>query len=222
MIGLAHGATTVHTDDMQHSTHQGAATVKVAEIACQQPRQAYLKTENLDQFLASVERRAFRIARFGLGNDDDALDAVQDAMLKLVKSYQQKPAEEWAALFHRILQNCITDIQRRHQTRKKWISWFDRESNDADETYSDTSNLLIDTITPDGELHLALEQGLEQLDSSIESLPRQQQQVFLLRCWEGLSTRDTAAAVGCSEGSVKTHYFRALKALKEALVEHRP
>lgn len=180
-----------------------------------------LNTDDLDRFLASVERRAFRIARFALGNDDDALDAVQDAMLKLAGRYAGNAGSEWPALFHRILQNAITDIQRRGKVRRRWLSWFDqfgqRESEDDD---VDVDNYLVDELTPNGEWSLVLEQGLEQLDRAIDNLPAKQQQVFLLRCWEGLSTKDTAKAVGCSEGTVKTHYFRALNSLKDALSEH--
>ena len=183
--------------------------------------QAVLDTGELNNFLASVERRAFRMARFALGNDDDALDAVQDAMLKLVSRYRNKASAEWPALFHRILQNAITDIQRRGSVRRRWLSWFDQFSRPGeDDTDVDSDSLLVDELTPNGEWRLVLEQGLEQLDKAIDNLPHQQQQVFLLRCWEGLSTKETAVAVGCSEGSVKTHYFRALKSLQNALVEH--
>lgn len=183
--------------------------------------QAVLDTGDLNNFLASVERRAFRMARFALGNDDDALDAVQDAMLKLVSRYRNKASAEWPALFHRILQNAITDIQRRGNVRRRWLSWFDQFSRTGEgDTDVDSDSLLVDELTPNGEWRLVLEQGLEQLDKAIDNLPHQQQQVFLLRCWEGLSTKETAVAVGCSEGSVKTHYFRALKSLQNALVEH--
>jgi RNA polymerase sigma-70 factor (ECF subfamily) len=182
---------------------------------------AVLDTDDLDSFLASVERRAFRIARFALGNDDDALDAVQDAMLKLVSRYAKNPVSEWPALFHRILQNAITDIRRRSNVRKRWLSWFDQFGHsDSEQDNVETDSYLVDELTPNGEWKLVLEQGLEQLDQAIDNLPAKQQQVFLLRCWEGLSTRDTALAVGCSEGSVKTHYFRALNRLKDALAEH--
>ncbi len=185
--------------------------------------QAVLDSADLDKFLASIERRAFRIARFALGNDDDALDAVQDAMLKLVSNYKDKGQDEWSALFHRILQNAIKDIQRRGKVRKRWLSWFDQFSReDNDDEALETDNMLVDHLTPNGEWKLVLEQGIEQLNLAIDNLPTKQQQVFLLRCWEGLSTKDTAVAVGCSEGSVKTHYFRALNSLKDALAEHCP
>ena len=112
-------------------------------------------------------------------------------------------------------------MRRRSKVRRRWLSWFD-QFGDGEDDDLDSSSLMVDEVTPDGELQLALEQGLEHLDQAIDSLPAKQQQVFLLRCWEGLSTRDTAAAVGCSEGSVKTHYFRALNSLKDALAEHCP
>lgn len=177
------------------------------------------KANDLNGFLASVERRAFRIARFALGNDDDALDAVQDAMLKLACRYQNNAVDEWPKLFHRILQNRINDFHRRHSVRKRWLSWFDQFGNVDEEGDSGAEAVLVDS-SPDIEQQLCTQQGLEQLDTAIENLPPKQQQVFLLRCWEGLSTKDTAAAVGCSEGSVKTHYFRALNSLKNALAEY--
>lgn len=185
------------------------------DAAGQEEAQYY---NDLNGFLSSVERRAFRIARFALGNDDDALDAVQDAMMKLVSHYQNKSSGEWPALFHRILQNRIKDHHRRHAVRNRWLSWFDQFGKD-DEDIGINDTLLVDA-GPSIESQLNTQQGLAHLDTAIENLPNKQQQVFLLRCWEGLSTRETAKAVGCSEGSVKTHYFRALNTLKTTLSDY--
>src|SRR5438128_372862 len=78
----------------------------------------------LERFLASVEQRAFRIARITLRDDDDALDAVQDSMLKLARRYGNNPPDEWRPLFYRILQNRVRDFQRRRQVRNRIFAWL--------------------------------------------------------------------------------------------------
>jgi RNA polymerase sigma-70 factor (ECF subfamily) len=172
----------------------------------------------LEAFLASVERRAFRIAQIALRHEEDALDAVQEAMLRLAKNYGAKPAEEWKPLFYRILANCVRDAQRRRRTRARvfaFLPWrADDETPDEDpiEQAPDPHPLPAERLQADVAL-AALEQALA-------ALPARQRECFLLRTLEGLDVADTALAMGCSEGSVKTHHFRALQALRLQLGDH--
>ncbi|HXQ30402.1 MAG TPA: RNA polymerase sigma factor [Steroidobacteraceae bacterium] len=175
----------------------------------------------LERFLKDVERRAFRIAEIALRNADDALDVVQEAMIQLAQNYGTRPSEEWKPLFHRILQNRIHDWQRRRRTRSRVIAWWTGGTREEeDEAPDPIENAAADEPTP--ATHLEHDQAMTALDAAIARLPARQQQAFLLRSLEGLDVAETAAAMGCSEGSVKTHYFRALQALREQLGEHRP
>jgi len=178
-------------------------------------------TRALGEFLKEVERRAFRIAEIALRNPDDALDVVQEAMIQLARSYADRPSEEWRPLFHRILQNRIHDWQRRRRTRSKVIAWWTGGTReDDDETPDPIEN------APSGEAapstRLENDEAMAALEAALGRLPRRQQQAFVLRNLEGLDVAATAAAMRCSEGSVKTHYFRALQALREQLGEHWP
>ena len=170
----------------------------------------------LDQFLSSVEKRAFKIAQLALRNDDDALDAVQDAMMKLVQSYAARPVEEWRPLFYRILANGIRDMQRRRTVRGRIMAWLPVRVDDEEE---------FDPIAeapsqdPGPAKQLELEEAIGVLETAVAALPPRQQQAFLLRNFEGLDVNETASAMGCSEGSVKTHYFRALENLRAKLGE---
>lgn len=174
----------------------------------------------LDQFLASVERRAFQMARTALGNPEDALDVVQDAMLLLVKRYRHKQEDEWRLLFFRILNNRIRDIIRRRTVRNRFTGWLSRLGKDDEADY-DPFQDVADLPTNNPGLELERWQSMEGLNRALNTLPPRQLEAFMLRCWEGLSTAETAEVMKCSEGSVKTHYFRALGALQKLLEEHR-
>jgi RNA polymerase sigma-70 factor (ECF subfamily) len=173
------------------------------------------RSRALNQFLAGVELKAFKIAQAALRHEDDALDAVQDAMLQLARAYSDRPAEEWRPLFYRILENRIRDMQRRRTVRGRVISWLPFRGEDEDEQ----PDPIAQTPSPDPQplRRLELDQALTALEKALGELPRRQQQAFLLRTLEGLDVAQTAAAMGCSEGSVKTHYFRALQALRAQL-----
>lgn len=171
----------------------------------------------LDGFLASVERRAFRLARFATRDSDEALDIVQDAMTKLVQAYGKRPPEEWGPLFQRILQSRIVDWHRRSTLRNK-LRVFWRHGLDRDDE-EDPMAALPDSHTPQPDQALANSQAMTQLEAALGRLPLRQQQAFLLRAWEGLDVARTAQAMACSEGSVKTHYFRAIHSLREAIGE---
>jgi RNA polymerase sigma-70 factor (ECF subfamily) len=168
----------------------------------------------LDQFLSSVERRAFKIAQLGLRNDDDALDAVQDAMMKLVQSYASRPVDEWRPLFYRILANGIRDMQRRRTVRGRIMAWLPGRGDD-DEEFDPIAEAPSQDAGP--AKRLELDQAIGVLETAVAELPPRQQQAFLLRNFEGLDVNETASAMGCSEGSVKTHYFRALENLRGKL-----
>jgi RNA polymerase sigma-70 factor (ECF subfamily) len=173
------------------------------------------RSRALNQFLAGVELKAFKIAQAGLRHEDDAHDAVQDAMLQLARAYADRPAEEWKPLFYRILENRIRDMQRRRTVRGRVIAWLPfRGDEDEDEP-----DLIAQAPSPDLEppQRLELDQAMSVLEKAVGELPRRQQQAFLLRALEGLDVAETATAMGCSEGSVKTHYFRAVQTLRAQL-----
>lgn len=179
------------------------------------------QTRELGEFLKDVERRAFRIAEIALRNPDDAMDVVQEAMIQLARSYGERPSEEWRPLFHRILQNRIHDWQRRRRTRSKVIAWWTGGTReDDDETPDPIENAPSTEAAPS--TRLENDEAMAALEEALRALPKRQQQAFVLRNLEGLDVAATAEAMSCSEGSVKTHYFRALKALREHLGEHWP
>ena len=174
------------------------------------------RRQALNQFFAQAEKRAFKMAQIGTGNHDEALDIVQDAMMMLVRKYADRSEDEWGALFYRIVQNRIRDWYRRQKVRNIWHSWF--ASNDEDEEQGIES--LPEFISNDPVKKVSLHRMTEQLQQALSELPLRQQQTFLLRAWEGLDVKQTAQALGISEGSIKTHYSRAVHSLRETLEEH--
>jgi RNA polymerase sigma-70 factor (ECF subfamily) len=190
--------------------------VVASDLAVERSRdQDWMTSRALDQFLISVERRAFKIAQLGLRNDDDALDAVQDAMMKLVQSYAARPELEWRPLFYRILANRIRDLQRRRTVRGRIMSWLPAREADDDEEFDPIAQAPSPDAGP--AKRVELDEAIGVLERAIADLPARQQQAFLLRNFEGLDVGETASAMGCSEGSVKTHYFRALENLRARL-----
>src|SRR5215468_2337098 len=169
----------------------------------------------LNQFLAGVELKAFKIAQAALRHEDDALDAVQDAMLQLARAYSGRPAEEWKPLFYRILENRIRDMQRRRTVRGRVLAWLPARGEDDEEEPDPISQA--PSPEPQPPRRLELEEAVGALEKAVAALPARQRQAFLLRSLEGMDVAQTAAAMGCSEGSVKTHYFRALQALRAQL-----
>lgn len=163
---------------------------------------------SLEQFLAGVGTRAFRFAEAGLRSRDDALDAVQDAMMKMLP-YAQRPAAEWTPLFWSILRRKIVDVQRRNTFRLRWL----RPAGEEAETTS------VDWADPGHGPSQSHEQGeaYAQLVAGLRALPARQREAFTLRVLEELDVADTARVMGCSEGSVKTHLSRAREALQKHL-----
>jgi RNA polymerase sigma-70 factor (ECF subfamily) len=176
--------------------------------------------EELGDFLASAERRAFKQAVFALRDEDNALDVVQDAMLKLSEHYSDRPAQELPPLFTRILQNSIHDFFRRQKVRSTWVTLLSAFSGnqDSDEDPLETLEAMHGTEAAESAAdHAERGQIVAIIEQEIAKLPARQRQAFLLRYWEDMDVAETAAAMGCSEGSVKTHCSRATHALARAL-----
>jgi RNA polymerase sigma-70 factor, ECF subfamily len=188
------------------------AGTALAEVPLETARPA---ARSIEAFLASVERRAWRVAEIALNDADEALDAVQDAMLRLVHHYGAKPAEEWPLLFWGILRRRITDLQRRRSVRNRVLAWTGRARVDDDGAELPAWDA--PDPGPDPARAYVSRQAHAAMSAAVRNLPRRQQQAFLLRVLEGLNVADTACAMGCSEGSVKTHLSRALDALRGQL-----
>jgi RNA polymerase sigma-70 factor, ECF subfamily len=164
----------------------------------------------LDQFLGKIEKSAYRMAQIATRNPDDALDIVQDAMIKLVEKYAHKPQQEWRPLFYSILHSRITDYHRKKTLTSRIFSWVSSDDEgEADHALARYS---------DGPLELLIEQlTLARLLEGLDGLSTRQQQVFMLRTWQGFSVVETARILKCSEGSVKTHLFRATESLMKVI-----
>ena len=183
------------------------------------PEEAVLEyTRELEKFLAEIERRAFRMAQVALRDPDDAMDVVQDAMLKLARNYASRPSAEWRPLFYRILENGIRDLQRRRAVRKRFMAWLPSAKQDPDNEAQDPLETVPDASPAVPEV-LMRDQAMLKLETSLQALPARQRQAFMLRNFEGLDVAGTAVAMGCSEGSVKTHYSRAVHTLRDQLGE---
>jgi RNA polymerase sigma-70 factor (ECF subfamily) len=171
------------------------------------------QTAELNRFLSEVETSAFQIARYAVRDTDEALDLVQDAMFTLARKYGSKPVSEWRPLFFRILQNRIRDWHRRSSVRRRLFSESVADGMDRIDNFGDSGG-------GDPMLVASADGAADVLQHAVQSLPLRQQQAFLLRSIEGMSVAETAKAMGCSEGSVKTHYSRAMSVLRDRLEEH--
>jgi RNA polymerase sigma-70 factor (ECF subfamily) len=190
------------------------ATLRTAHL-----RESEDGAHTLDAFLASVERKGFRIAQIALRHEADALDVVQDAMLQLSTRYGSRPAEEWKPLFYRILENRIRDVQRRRSVRNRVMAMIPWRAAEEDEEIDPIAQAMDAGPTPS--VQLESDEILVALERALQALPNRQREAFLLRNFEGLDVAQTAAAMKCSEGSVKTHYFRAVQALRGRLGDFR-
>lgn len=177
--------------------------------------------KELSEFLANVERRAFKQAMYAVRKEESALDVVQDAMMKLAASYGDRPPEELPMLFQRILQNTIRDYFRREKVRNAWVSLFSSSRHDDG---SDGEFDLLDTYVPEGFSaagssadEVERNQMLALIEGEVQKLPARQREAFLMRYWQDMDIAETATVMGCSEGSVKTHCSRATHSLARAL-----
>lgn len=173
---------------------------------------------DLDRFLRGVERRALRVAELSCRQHEDALEVVQETMLAFVRSYARVSEHEWPLLFWRMLENRLADHHRRRQVRGRWMVWFAPKPEWGQD--DDPLAALPDAAEPGPLSRLSDEQALEALQLALRELPTRQRQAFLLRVWEGLDVAQTARAMGVSEGSVKTHLFRAMQQLRTRLEVH--
>ncbi len=164
-----------------------------------------------------MEKRAFRIAEIATGNREDALDILQDAMYKLVQKYATRDPGEWGPLFQTILKSKINDWYRRNAVRDRFRVWF-RFARDGEE--ADPIQGLEDEAAVTPERQVQSDRSIEELERAIRKLSHRQQQAFILRIWEGMNVAQTANIMKCSEGSVKTHYSRAVHSLREQLGGH--
>jgi RNA polymerase sigma-70 factor (ECF subfamily) len=178
--------------------------------------------KELNDFLANVERRAFKQAVYAVRKDEAALDIVQDAMIKLAEKYGDKPAAELPMLFQRILQTTILDYFRREKVRNTWVSLFSGlgRRDEEDEEFDILASYEAEEGSAAAESSLdqvERAQTLRLIDEEIQKLPARQREAFLMRYWQDMDVAETAEAMGCSEGSVKTHCSRATHTLAEAL-----
>lgn len=177
--------------------------------------------QELSDFLKSVEKRAFKRSVYHVRNEESALDIVQDSMMKLAEHYGHKPAAELPMLFQRILSNCTLDWFRRQKTRNALfsnMSDFESAGEEGEFDLLETLNVLSHSDqTESAESSTQRAQTLLGIETEIQALPARQREAFLMRYWEELDVAETATAMGCSEGSVKTHCSRAAQSLGKAL-----
>ena len=177
--------------------------------------------KELNDFLRTVDRRAFKRTAYLVRDDDAALDIVQEAMIKLAEKYFDRPAAELPLLFQRILSNATMDHFRRKKVRQAVMTnMSDFEGGSSDEDF-DILEVLESQDGALGALSAADEvsraQILQRIEAEVEQLPTRQREAFLLRYWEELDVAETASVMGCSEGSVKTHCSRAVHSLAKSL-----
>lgn len=185
-----------------------------AEIFAWPNKKSVIVTSSINEFLISVEKRAYRTALLSTKKSSDALDIVQDAMMQLVQSYADKDAASWPLLFNRILQNKIMDWHRAQTRERRWfwqsgVTVIDDEEDLVAQVIDEQAKNPLDLVTIAADVDAVL--------GAIEAMSIRQRQAFTLRAWEGLDVAQTAEIMGCSQGSVKTHYFRALEFLRGVL-----
>ncbi len=171
--------------------------------------------QELDTFLAEVERRAFKQTVFAVRDDHAALDIVQDAMMKLAEKYADKPASEYPMLFQRILQNTMRDFWRRQKVRNLWTTLLSSfgAGQHGDEDFDPLEIIDVEDDADEPSKQLERSQTIQLVESALKKLPARQREAFVLRYWEELDVAETAKVMGCSQGSVKTHCSRAVHAL---------
>ena len=193
-----------------------SAALTIKPMDAQAAPQSLDVRQQLDVFLRDIEARAYRMAVMQVGDADEALDIVQDAMIRLARRYSKRSSEEWPPLFFRILQNRIRDWYRRQAVRRGVIGWFSRDKDAHEEQLANAPGPASDNPVHE----LERDGAMQALQEALTELPVRQREAFMLRNFEGLDVRYTAGAMGCSQGSVKTHYSRAISKLRESLGDH--
>ncbi len=171
--------------------------------------------KRLQLFMQEISGRALVMMENAChGQQDVAMDLVQEAFISLHQNYADKATDEWYPLFYTILNNKLLDWRRKEARRSQRFGWLrlnpfpnedDQEFDFPDQNQIEPSDLLDQEVTA------------EEIHAAIQALPVRQQQAFMLRAWEGFDTATTAKIMDCSEGSVKTHYHRAIQSLKATL-----
>ncbi|PIQ37840.1 MAG: RNA polymerase sigma factor [Lysobacterales bacterium CG17_big_fil_post_rev_8_21_14_2_50_64_11] len=179
---------------------------------------AAVAARSLDEFFAQTEVRAFCLANVALGDREEALDCVQDAMERML-GYRDRPASEWTPLFWSILRRRLTDRYRRRAVQQRLLGWLVRPANDQDDA-ADGLDAVPDSA-PDPMQRLDDERAMTRLSHALRHLPTRQREAFLLRVLQGLDVASTAQAMGCGDGSVKTHLSRAMATLRTQLEDWR-
>lgn len=175
---------------------------------------------NLERFLCEIRSKTLAFAVFRLKDEEAALDILQEAMIGFVKSAHNYEEEAWTNLFYKILTRRITDWQRKQTWRRKLrhilpFSHLGETKDDLDNHYTDEDN----TASNPAQAQLGADELAKHFEAALQLLPSRQQEAYLLRQWQGLSIKETAVIMRCSEGSVKTHFFRAMQSLREQLGE---
>ncbi|MFT5163099.1 MAG: RNA polymerase sigma-70 factor (ECF subfamily) [Alteromonadaceae bacterium] len=202
----------------QNESLHGPETIFVTDVNAATQAQT-LPPVTLEAFLLDIEKKAYHMAAFATGSHADALDLLQDSMIKLVTNYQQRPSNEWKPLFYKILQNRIRDWHRHQKVRNLVFFWKSASQDDDAEEWPPAASYDNGIDTPEGDIVKAQQQAAAL--AYLKQLSEKQQQCFMLRSWEGLSVAETAQAMGCSQGSVKTHYFRAVNKMRDLMgAEH--
>ena len=172
----------------------------------------------LNNFFCRIERRAYLMAEIATRNPEDAFEIVQESMFSLVKNYAGRNEAEWPAIFHRILQNKIRDWYRKSRVRAYWQGIFSGSGKRPEE--GAPGEEAVDRSMPTPQKKLELMQSINRLEDILRELPLRQQQVVILRVWEGLEIEAIAKILGCSKSSIKTHYMRAMKRIRKELEEY--
>lgn len=180
--------------------------------------------QELSDFLTQVERRAFKQTAYAVRDEHAALDIVQDAMMKLAEKYAMRPANEFPMLFQRILQNTMRDFWRRQKVRNIWTSLLSSFSVTGEDGEDSDPLEVLTAANPDArdepEAQLEQRQTMALIEEALTKLPTRQREAFVMRYWEDMDVAETALAMGCSQGSVKTHCSRAVRALATTLEKH--
>ncbi|MEQ1599076.1 MAG: RNA polymerase sigma factor [Methylotenera sp.] len=173
----------------------------------------------LSDFLRDVERRAFKQTVYAVRDDHAALDIVQDAMLKLAEKYADKPVNEYPMLFQRILQNTMRDYWRRQKVRNLWTTLLSSfgAGQDGEDDHDPLDSIDVEDEGTNPAIQLERSQTMRIIEKALEKLPARQREAFVLRYWEDMDVAETAAMMGCSQGSVKTHCSRAVHSLAAVL-----
>lgn len=171
---------------------------------------------NINQWLKEIGRRALVMTELATQFHHQSQDIVQDSLVAFISHYSDKPAAQWTPLFYSILRNHITDWQRKQTRRNKWLTWFSSHTLDNEDEVNPFEQIANSYEDNPAQL-LANANDIKLVQQVLSQLPERQQQAFLLRAWEGLDIQTTARVMACSESSVKTHYSRALTALRSAL-----